>query len=252
MAASAWYGDPHDVVERLLGRQRGAAADAADAEHAGPVGRGAEAIAHDARPQPPARPVLRHLLEEVGVGVEEEAELAAHLVDGEPAGAAALDVRDRVREREGELLHRRRARIAEVGAGDRDRVEARSALETELDRVDDESQRRLGREDPGAPGDVLLEDVVLDRAADLVGGHALLLGHGDVHGEQDRGGAVDRERRRHLAERYAVEDRLHVGERVDRDADPPDLLLDVGVVRVVADLRRQVERHREAGGALSE
>ena len=53
-------------------------------------------------------------------------------------------------------------------------------------------------------------------------------------------------------ERDLVEQDLGVGERVERDADPADLLLDVGVVGVVAALRREVERDREAGAALRE
>ena len=55
-----------------------------------------------------------------------------------------------------------------------------------------------------------------------------------------------------LVERDLVEQELEVGKGVDRDADPADLLLDVGVVGVVATLRRQVERYRQAGAALRE
>jgi len=39
-------------------------------------------------------------------------------------------------------------------------------------------------------GDVLLEDVVLDRAADLVEGHPLFFGDRQVHGEDHRRGAL--------------------------------------------------------------
>ena len=80
----------------------------------------------------------------------------------------------------------------------------------------------------------------------FVARHALLLGDRDVERQQDRGGAVDREAGADLVERDAVEQDLGVGERVDRDADPADLLLDLGVVGVVAALRRQVERDRQA------
>ena len=122
----------------------------------------------------------------------------------------------------------------------------------ELDRVGDEPQRRAGRPDPRAAADVLLEDVVLDRAAELRPVDALLLADGDVEREQDRGGAVDREAGADPVERDLVEEDLGVGERVERDADPADLLLDVGVVGVVAALRREVERDRQAGAALRE
>ena len=49
-----------------------------------------------------------------------------------------------------------------------------------------------------------------------------------------------------------VEEDLGVGERVERDADPPDLLLDVGVIGVVPALRGEVERDRQTGAALGE
>ena len=42
-----------------------------------------------------------------------------------PASTALRDVLDRVRERERELLHRRRAGFANVVAGDRDRIPVR-------------------------------------------------------------------------------------------------------------------------------
>jgi hypothetical protein len=47
-----------------------------------------------------------------------------------------------------------------------------------------------------------------------------------------------------------VEQDLGVGEGVDRDADPADLLAHLGVVGVVAALGGQVERHRQPGAAL--
>jgi hypothetical protein len=52
---------------------------------------------------------------------------------------------------------------------------------------------------------------------------ALLLADADVEGEQDRRGRVDRHRSRDLVERDAAEERLHVRERVDRDALAADL-----------------------------
>ena len=90
----------------------------------------------------------------------------------------------------------------------------------ELDRVGDEPQRRARRPDPRAAAHVLLEDVVLDRAAQLRPVDALLLADRDVEREQDRRGAVDREAGADRVERDAVEEDLGVGERVERDADP--------------------------------
>jgi hypothetical protein len=83
---------------------------------------GAVAVAQLARPDPPGRAVLRDLLKEIDVGVEEKRQPRRELVDVEPAGERVLDVSEAVLERERELLHRRRARLADVIARDRDRM----------------------------------------------------------------------------------------------------------------------------------
>ena len=123
---------------------------------------------------------------------------------------------------------------------------ARHLLRAELDHVHDEPHRGLGREDPLLLRDVLLEDVRLDRPAELGARHALLLADADVEREQHRRRRVDRHRRRDLAERDAGEERLHVRERVDRDALAADLAERPRVVGVVAHQRRHVEGRREA------
>ena len=78
------------------------------------------------------------------------------------------------------------------------------------------------RIDVGAARDVLLEDVVLDRAGERAGGDALAARDGDVERQQDDGRRVDRHRRRHAVERDAVEQLRHVLDRIDRDADAAD------------------------------
>ena len=115
---------------------------------------------------------LGDLLEEVRVRVEEEGEARREVVDREPARERRLDVGDRVREREGDLLDRRRAGLADVVAGDRDRVPARDLAAAELEDVGRELQRGARREDVGSARDVLLQEVVLDRAGELVPGDA--------------------------------------------------------------------------------
>ena len=81
---------------------------------------------------------------------------------------------------------------------------------------------RIGA-DPLLLRDELLEHVVLQRAAQLVGRDALPLGDRDVEREQHGRGRVDRHRRRHLVERDVAEQPRHVVERRDRDALAADL-----------------------------
>ena len=168
----------------------------------------------------------------------------------EPALERRLDVGDRVRERERDLLHRRAALLADVVAGDRDRVPLRDLLRAVLEDVGGQPHRRLGRVDVVAAGDVLLEHVVLDRAAELLGRHALLLADELVEQQQDRRRRVDRHRRRDLVERDLVEADPHVLDRVDRDPGAADLAVAERVVGVAPELGRQVEGHREAGRAV--
>ena len=169
-----------------------------------------------------------------------------------PASTAAVAVRDAVRDRERELLHRGRAGLADVVAGDRDRVPRRDPLGAVREQVRRQPHRRPRREDVVPARDVLLEDVVLHRAAQRGAGDALPLGDELVEQQQQRRRRVDRHRRRDLAERDPGEQDLHVGDRVDRDARPADLAERARVVRVVAELRRQVEGDREPGLAALE
>ena len=105
----------------------------------------------------------------------------ANVVDVEPARDAALDVGEAVGERERELLRRRRAGLADVVAGDRDRCStaACASAQNSIDVDDRACSDGLGRKDPCLLRDVFLQDVVLQRAAQLRARDALLLGGGD-------------------------------------------------------------------------
>ena len=124
-----------------------------------------------------------------------------------------------------------------------------------LDHVPNEAHRRIDRKTPLLLGDVLLDDVGLDRSGQALGRRGVLRiarGGGDVESEHDRGGCVDGHRNGHLAEVDAGEQRLHVVERVDGGALAPDLAERARVVGVVAHQRGHVERGREPGLAVLE
>ena len=67
-------------------------------------------------------------------------------------------------------------------ACNRDRIEPRRRRIGIENAVRDQAHRRPHREYPGAACDVLLEDVVLDRAGQLVPRDTLLVGVRDIHG----------------------------------------------------------------------
>ena len=189
---------------------------------------------------------LRHLHEEVHADGEEERQPAGELVDVEAARRRRAHVLEAVGDGEGELEVGGRPRLLHVVAGDRDRVEPRHVLRGVLDDVGHDPHRRLGRVDVGVPDHELLEDVVLDGPGELVLGDALLLGGDDVARQHRQDGAVHRHRHAHLVERDAVEEDLHVLDRVDGHAGLADVADDAGMVGVVAPVGGEVEGDREA------
>ena len=189
---------------------------------------------------------LRDLHEEVHADREEEREAPRELVDAEPARGGRARVFKTVGEREAELLHRGRARLLHVIAGDRDRVELRHVLRRVLNDVGHDPHARLGRIDVGVADHELFEDVVLDGPAELALVDALLFAGNDVTREHGQHRAVHRHRHRHLVERDAVEEQLHVLDRIDRDTGLADVADDARVVAVVSPVRREVERDRQS------
>jgi len=179
--------------------------------------------------------------------VEEEGELRREIVHGLPGVDSRLDVGDPVRQREGDFLHGGAARLADVIAADADRVPVGHLARAVVEQVRDQAHRRLGREDIRAARDVLLQNVVLHRPAQLRRLHALLLADRDVHRQQDRRRGVDRHAGRDLVQRDALEQPRHVAQRGDAHAHLADLAQRHRVIGVVADLGGQVERHAQPG-----
>ncbi len=124
-----------------------------------------------------------------------------------------------------------------------DRVVAGSLPRAELHRVADEPDGRLHGKDPRPATDVLLEDIVLGRAGDPLAGHPLLLGHGEVHGQDDGRDGIHRQGHADLVDGDALEGHLHVLEGVHGHADPTDLPEGHRIVGVQAHLGGQVEGH---------
>ena len=244
--------DAHDVVLGLLRSQGRAAGLRVESQGQRLRVRRAEPLAHDPRPQPPCRAELRDLLEEVVVRVEEEGQARTEVVGRQAGSDRRGAVGDAVGEREGKLLHCSRSGLADVVAGDRDRVPGRDPLRAVREQIGRQPHRRARREDVVPARDVLLEDVVLHGAAKRGARHTVLLRHQLVQQQQQRRRCVDRHRRRYIAERDPGEQQLHVGERVDRHAGAADLAERPRIVRVVAELGRQVERDRQAGLAAFE
>ena len=193
------------------------------------------------RPELAGRPELRHLLPEVAEDVEVEREAADEGVDVVAPRQHVVDVGVGDEDGAGDLLRGRRARLPDMVAADADRVRPGQDVHGVLDGVADQLHRGLDREDPRAPADHLLEDVVLRGCGDHLRAVAELLRHRLVHGEHDGGDGVDGEARPDLSEVDILEGDLEVPERIDRHPHPAHLAFGHGVVRVVAHLRGEVE-----------
>jgi len=94
------------------------------------------------------------------------------------------------------------------------------------------------------PGNVLLENVVLHGSPQTGNFDSLAFGDGDVHRQQDRRRGVDGHAGGYFVERDFGEQLLHVVQAGNRNPHFADLAGGDGIVRVVADLRGQVEGDR--------
>ena len=114
-----------DVVLRLLRGESGAAGLGVEAKHHRARVLGAEALLSDASPHAACGAELRHLLQEVGVGGEEERQPRREVVELQPCVQRRLHIGDGVGEGERHLLHSRAAGLAHVVAAYADRVPLR-------------------------------------------------------------------------------------------------------------------------------
>ena len=204
------------------------------------------------RPQPPAGAEFRHLLEQIAENVEVERQPAGELVDVEAARQRRVGIGLGDGEGVTHFLGRRRAGFADVIAADAHRRIFRRHLGAILDGVGDEFYRRIDREHPGAAADELFQNIVLRGAAKFCDVVAALLRHGEIHGDQDGGGAVDGERNRDGVEIDAVEGDFEIAQGIDRHADPADFADRFRRVGIVAALRRQIEGDVEPGLAVGD
>ena len=238
---------PHDVDLRLLRGERATRRLGVEAQPPGAGVLRAKGVTHLLRPDTPGGAELGDLLQKVVVAVEEEGETGREGINVQPTLHGPARVLHPVGQGEGQFLRRRRTGLADVVAGDGDGIPLRQVLAAELDGVGHQPHRGLRREDVFFLGDVLLEDVVLDRAAEFVHRHTLLLGGGDVHGPGNRRRGINGHRGGYLVQGDAVEENLHIAQRGDGDATLAELPLRLWRIGVVAVERGQVEGHRETG-----
>ena len=169
-AASACDRRRDDIIFRLLRGQRRSRRLRVEAQHQRARISRAKAFAHDVRPEPARGAVLRDLLEQVVVRVEEKRKPRREFVHGQARGDRGVDVGDGVGQREGHFLRGGRASLANVIAGNGDGVPGGQFGAAPGEKIGDDAHRRARRIDVGAARDVFLQDIVLHRAGKFVRG----------------------------------------------------------------------------------
>ena len=125
------------------------------------------------------------------MGVEKEGKPRRKVVHFQSGVERRLDVGDGIGQRESHFLHGGAARFADVVARDADGIPTRYVLVAVAEEIGDQPHRRAGRKDVGSAGHVLFQNVILNRTLQNLRGHTLFFGHGNVHGQQHRGGRID-------------------------------------------------------------
>src|SRR5260370_18429369 len=160
-----------------------------------------------------------------------------------------MHVGNAIGESEGNFLDGGRAGFADVIAGDGDGVPPGKIVAAPRENIRDDAHRGAHGINVRAASDVFLEDIVLHRAGEFLEAGALPFRDGYVEAEQDGSGGVDGHRGGDFFEGDAVEERLHVFERVNGYTDFADFTESKRMVGIHADLRGQIDSDGKAGPA---
>ena len=193
---------------------------------------------------------LGHFLQKIAVRVEEERKPRSELVHIKPSVERGLHVGDAVAQRERHFLHRGRAGLAHVISGNGNRVPVGHVLVGPGKHVGDDAHGLRNRINVGAARDVFFEDVVLHGTGEMADVGTLAAGDGDVQRQQDGSRGVDGHGSGNLGEVNAVEEALHVFDRVNGYTDFADFAERKRIVGVEADLGGQIEGDGKASGAV--
>ena len=202
-------------------------------------------LGHDARPEKARGAQLGRFHEEIHADGEEEGEPPGKLIDIQALCERCAHIFAAIGQREGKLLRERRAGFLHVVAGDRDGVEARHFPGRIGDDVGDDPHRRFRRIDIGVADHELLEDIVLDRAGQFGPRTALLFARHDEIGEDRNDRAIHRHGDRHVLQRDAIEQDLHVLDAVYGDTRLANIAFDTRMIAVIAAMGGEIEGDRQ-------
>ena len=179
------------------------------------------ALLADFVPKFDERPHFAHFGHEADASIHEERDAANHVGEVLCWNLALKIIENSSRgcQCKGQFFFGCRASLLKVVGTDVHRVPFGQVFAGIGRNVRDHPQGWLRRTNVGAARKILFDNVVLNRALKRRHIGALLLCYGDIQGQQPRSRRVDCHRRIHLFERDIVEQRAHVTEVADRNAN---------------------------------
>ncbi len=202
------------------------------------------------RPDFARGPVFRHFLKQIAVGVEEETQARGEFIHVHAGALDPLHVFNSVAQGEGQLLHGRRARFANVVTADGDGIPTRNLARPKGDGINNQAHGRSGRVNVLLLRDVFFQDVVLRGTGNLLPVRAIFLRDHQVHRPNDGRGRIDGHGGGHLLKGQARQQGFHIREGRNRHAAPSHFTFGQRMVAVVSHQRGQVEGDGKARLAL--
>ena len=184
--------------------------------------------------------------------IEEEGQSRRKLVDLQAAFERSIYIGQSIGNSEGQFLNGGSSRLANMVATDADGIPTRHMARAKLDGIRHQAHGRLRWEKKLFLRAVLLEDIVLQRAAQLSHREATLLCVDNIHSPDDRGRAINRHRGGYFIERQAIEQDFHVGQRRDGNAAFAEFSGGEWVVGVISIKSRHIKSSRETCLTLGE
>ena len=201
---------------------------------------------HDLAPQQTGRPHLGDFEIKVHPDGPEKRQSTGKSIHIQALGHGGFHIFFAICQGEGQLQGLVGASLLHVVARYGYRVELGHVLSGVSNDVPNDAHARLWRIDIGVAHHELFEDVVLDRATELLELDALLLCSHDVTGQHGQNCAIHRHGNRHLVQRNLIEQNFHVLDRIDGHTRLAHIPRHAGVVRVVTAVGGQVKCHRHA------
>ena len=201
---------------------------------------------HHPVPQQPRRAQLGHLHEEIHTDGEKERQPWCEGIHIHAACQRRFHIFAPVGQRKAQFLHKVRAGLLHVVAGDGDRVELWHLSRRIGDDIRHDAHRWFRRIDIGVAHHEFLQDVVLYGARQRTCRYALLLPRHNETGQHRDDRAIHRHGHADPVQGDAVEQDFHILDRVDGHARLADIAYDPWMIRVVAPVRRQIKGHRHA------